>query len=58
MLSITHHLARRLEMAEAEDGVACVEAQRLLAAVSVARALGAGWQPEGKLAQLAQAPKQ
>ena len=30
MLSITHHLARRLEMAEAEDGVACVEAQRLL----------------------------
>lgn len=30
MLSITHHLARRLEMAEAEDGVACVESQRLL----------------------------
>ncbi len=30
MLSITHHLARRLEMAEAEDGIACVESQRLL----------------------------
>ena len=29
MLSITHSLARRLEMAGAEVGVACVEAQQL-----------------------------
>lgn len=31
-----------------------IETQRLLAAVSVARALGAGWQPEGGLAKVAQ----
>ena len=30
MLLVTHQLAQRLEMAEAEDGVACVDAQRLL----------------------------
>ncbi len=30
MISITHHLARRLETAEAEDGVRCVKAQSLL----------------------------
>ncbi|MEO8125765.1 MAG: GNAT family N-acetyltransferase [Bryobacteraceae bacterium] len=30
MLSITHHLARRLELAEAEDGSACAQADQLL----------------------------
>ena len=42
----------------ADRAAAQIDTQRLLAAVSVARALGAGWQPEGKLAQLAQAPRQ
>ncbi|WP_338766228.1 efflux transporter outer membrane subunit [Massilia sp. METH4] len=41
----------------ADRAAAQIDTQRLLAAVSVARALGAGWQPEGKLADLAQAPK-
>jgi multidrug efflux system outer membrane protein len=41
----------------ADRAAAQIDTQRLLAAVAVARALGAGWQPEGKLAQLAQAPK-
>jgi multidrug efflux system outer membrane protein len=41
----------------ADRAAAQIDTQRLLAAVAVARALGAGWQPEGKLAQLAQAPQ-
>ncbi|QBE64729.1 efflux transporter outer membrane subunit [Pseudoduganella lutea] len=41
----------------ADRAAAQIDTQRLLAAVSVARALGAGWQPEGRLAQLAQAPR-
>ena len=32
-----------------------IDTQRLLAAVAVARSLGAGWQPQGQLAQLTQA---
>jgi multidrug efflux system outer membrane protein len=42
----------------ADRAAAQIDTQRLLAAVSVARALGAGWQPEGRLGQLAQAPQQ
>ncbi len=49
--------AQRSSLA-ADRAAAQIDTQRLLAAVSVARALGAGWQPQGKLAQLAQAPKQ
>jgi multidrug efflux system outer membrane protein len=41
----------------ADRAAAQIDTQRLLAAVAVARALGAGWQPDGKLAQLAQAPR-
>ncbi|WBS01891.1 efflux transporter outer membrane subunit [Pseudoduganella sp. SL102] len=41
----------------ADRAAAQIDTQRLLAAVSVARALGAGWQPEGGLARLAQAGK-
>lgn len=40
----------------ADRAAAQIDTQRLLAAVAVARALGAGWQPQGGLAQLAQAP--
>lgn len=46
--------AQRSALAADRAGVQ-IGTQRLLAAVSVARALGAGWQPEGRLATLAQA---
>jgi multidrug efflux system outer membrane protein len=42
----------------ADRAAAQIDTQRLLAAVAVARALGAGWQPQGKLAQLAGASGQ
>lgn len=42
----------------ADRAAAQIDTQRLLAAVAVARALGAGWQPEGRLAQLTPAPRQ
>ena len=43
--------AQRSSLAADRAGVQ-IDTQRLLAAVAVARALGAGWQPEGALAQL------
>ncbi|MTV55491.1 efflux transporter outer membrane subunit [Pseudoduganella buxea] len=43
--------AQRSSLAADRAGVQ-IGTQRLLAAVAVARALGAGWQPEGALAQL------
>jgi multidrug efflux system outer membrane protein len=46
--------AQRSALAADRAGVQ-IDTQRLLAAVSVARALGAGWKPEGSLATLAQA---
>lgn len=46
--------AQRSALAADRAGVQ-IGTQRLLAAVSVARALGAGWQPEGRLTTLAQA---
>lgn len=49
--------AQRSSLA-ADRAAAQISTQRLLAAVSVARALGAGWQPDGKLAALAQGHEQ
>jgi multidrug efflux system outer membrane protein len=43
--------AQRSSLA-ADRAAVQIDTQRLLAAVSVARALGAGWQPEGPLAKL------
>ncbi len=43
--------AQRSSLAADRAGVQ-IDTQRLLAAVAVARALGAGWQPDGPLAQL------
>jgi multidrug efflux system outer membrane protein len=43
--------AQRSALAADRAGVQ-IDTQRLLAAVAVARALGAGWQPQGPLAQL------